>query len=109
MKTRKPTTKWDPTWTLVTWEVPTDTREALRLARQLQRRLAKSGGLGRRWGSSRRGAALVATQTSQLRQSLGDCPPDGRLQFLPITDAQFGRTVCDWGPRRKAPADAEED
>ena len=90
-------------WTMITWELPLDTREARRLARWFITVVARRE--KQFIGNVRRGRAIVSCSESKLREELtAACgcfpPPDGKVWLLGVTDKQYELSKKFWGARR---------
>jgi CRISPR/Cas system-associated protein endoribonuclease Cas2 len=94
-------TGYEFNWTLVTWHFPMDTAAAKRAAAGVRRRIRRHAGAGRYWGNAGHGAALLMGHREPAEDLVGEIPPDGRVDFLGLTDKQFGAAVIAWGAARK--------
>ena len=97
MTNGKPT-GFNTRWTLLSWELPSDTRAA---RRDLARFHRKIGPLSR-WGTKATGATLVPVSPERMAELIGDAPPDSRISIVAVTDKQMERSTTTFGPRRSA-------
>jgi len=94
------------TWTLIGYQLPTDTAEAKRGARQFRRVLLSLGaGKGTlqdfRLG---RGVGLISCDYNRARKTLSEnVPPNGEVRCVPITDKQYEHSYIGWGKLKQTP------
>ena len=91
-------------WTLVSWNLPFDTKEAKRQARRVKRAILSRAARCSIWGTARRGCALLMGGEEQARALIGEVPGDGEVRFLGLTDKQFEFQRVFWGKRRPCAA-----
>ncbi|MBL0920729.1 MAG: hypothetical protein IBJ10_01230 [Phycisphaerales bacterium] len=87
------------TYTLVSWEFPTDCPAAVRRAKKWW--LKHVGRAPGHHGNYRTGMALVCRPFDKFTaEALADVPADGEVRCVPVTDAQVRRGQNAWGARR---------
>ena len=92
----------DTVWVVVMFDLPVDTKQAVRRASQFRKFLKRDGFMRMQYSvyirhtPSRENADV---HEGRVRRHL---PPDGEVRILRITDKQFGKMKVYVGKRRKA-------
>lgn len=98
-------------WTLVLFDLPTDTKEARKDYARFRKHLLKNGFSMMQYSVYMRHHASSENASVHVRRVKRALPPDGEVRVLQITDKQFGKIQVFFGKRKKpverAPAQLE--
>ena len=98
-------------WTLVLFDLPTDTKEARKDYTQFRKHLLNNGFAMMQYSVYMRHHASSENAAVHIERVKRALPPDGEVRLLQITDKQFGRIQVFYGKRKtpveKAPAQLE--
>jgi CRISPR-associated protein Cas2 len=98
-------------WTLVLFDLPTDTKEARKDYTQFRKLLLKNGFSMMQYSVYMRHHASSENASVHVKRVKNALPPDGEVRLLQITDKQFGNIQVFYGkkkrPVEKAPAQLE--
>ena len=88
-------------WTIVLFDLPTDTKQARRQYTQFRKSLLQDGFTMMQYSVYMRhcpSAENARTHKSRVKSAL---PPDGEVRIFTITDKQFGKIEVYYGKKRK--------
>ena len=95
-------------WTLVLFDLPTDTPEARKDYTRFRKHLLNNGFSMMQYSVYMRHHASGENATVHLERVKCALPPEGEVRLLQITDKQFGRIQVYYGNRRVSVEKAPE-
>lgn len=87
-------------WTLVLFDLPTDTKEARRQYTHFRKKLLKDGFAQMQYSVYYRHSPSQENTDVHVSRIKKFLPPDGEVRILRITDKQFERMLVFWGKKR---------
>ncbi len=88
-------------WILAMFDLPTDTKQAIKDYTQFRKSLLKDGFSMIQYSVYIRHCASEENADVHFERVKKFLPPDGEVRLLCITDKQYGRMETYWGRRRK--------
>ena len=93
-------------WTLVLFDLPTDTKQAKQQYARFRKRLLEDGFSMMQYSVYMRHCASEENAEVHVERVKAFLPPEGEVRIIKITDKQFGRIQVFYGKKRKPPEPA---
>ena len=89
-------------WTLVLFDLPTDTKEARKDYTRFRKHLLKNGFTMMQYSVYMRHHASTENAAVHIKRVRNALPYDGEVRVIQITDKQFGKIQVYFGKRKKS-------